>query len=135
MKLSTLLIPTILSLSSTTTALGINCRGSGFCGDASSGSGTRLSRIKNKIDAIDDNAHYNNGDHIACDVDPIGSGFCAFFQSTGDGGSAADAKRLVQDLINHGCAACGSVPTGQENDVKNGQLTVNYVGSPRRVRR
>ena len=115
MKLSSLLIPTILGLSSTSTALGINCRGSSGCaGSGISGSGTRLSRIKNKIDSIDDNKHYNNGDHIVCEKNKLGTGICAFFQSTGNGGSGADAKRLVQKLINHGCTACGSVPTGKE---------------------
>lgn len=116
MKLSTILIPTVLTLSSTSTALGINCRGSGGCAGSGSigGSGTRLSHIKNKIDGIDDNKHYNNGDHIACEENKLGTGICAFFQSTGNGGSGADAKRLVQKLINHGCTACGSVPTGKE---------------------
>ena len=77
MKLSYLLIPTILRLSPTQTALGINCRGSSGC----AGSAT---------------------------------GICVDFQSTGNGGSGVDAKRVVQKLINHGFTVCGSVSTEKE---------------------
>jgi Kp4 protein len=34
------------------------------------------------------------------------------------------------DRWDHGCRGCGSVPTNPGNDVKNGELTVNYVENP-----
>ncbi|PLN86569.1 hypothetical protein BDW42DRAFT_158781 [Aspergillus taichungensis] len=97
------------SAPSTSRILGINCSGSGGCAESGTigGSDTRLSHIKNKIDSIDDNKHYNNRDHIACKKNKLGAGISASFQS--------GAKRLGQKVINHECTACGSVPTGKEN--------------------
>jgi hypothetical protein len=56
---------------------------------------------------------------------------CAFYQNTG-GWQAKRAKDIVGHLVAHNCKVCGSVPTDypNSNDVKNGQLTFNYVASP-----
>lgn len=106
------IIPCLVGLSA---SLGINCRGSGGCtGSGTIGvSGTRLSNLKNQIDKIDDDKHFDNGDHLACEENKLGTGICAFYQNTGSGGSGSEAKGLIQKLINHGCTACGSVPTGK----------------------
>lgn len=93
--------------------MGINCRGSGACGGSGTigGSGTRLSNLKSNIDNVDDDQHFDNGEHIACEENKLGTGICAFFQKTGSGGTGSEAKDLIQQLVNHGCTACGSVPT------------------------
>ncbi|KAB8070990.1 killer toxin [Aspergillus leporis] len=138
MQISLSFLASLLALSCTAAALdsaallGINCRGSAGCAGSGAigGQGTRLSQIKKEIDQVDNNRHFNNGEHIACLNNKLGTGICAFFQNTSGGGNGADAKRLVQDLLNHGCSACGSVPTNPGNDVSKGQLTVNYVGKP-----
>ncbi|KAF7586542.1 hypothetical protein BBP40_008697, partial [Aspergillus hancockii] len=131
MQISLTFLASLLVLSSTAAAidsavaLGINCRGSGGCAGsgAAGGQGTRLSQIKKQIDKVDNNRHFNNGEHIACIENKLGTGICAFFQNTSGGGSGADAKRLIQDLINHGCTACGSVPTNP-GVISRGQATI-----------
>ncbi|RSL39672.1 hypothetical protein CEP54_016280 [Fusarium duplospermum] len=42
------------------------------------------------------------------------------------------AKELAHYIAEHGCLACGSVPTGfpGSNDVTQGELTFNYVSNP-----
>ncbi|EFX06550.1 killer toxin, kp4 [Grosmannia clavigera kw1407] len=121
MKLS-VLVTAAAGLISSTAALGINCRGSGFCSLGASGN---LINLKALVDEISPrNRHYSTGEQIACSGD-----ICAFFQK-GASGSAEEASALLQKLRNHGCKKCGSVPTGSGNNVDNGELTVNYVSSP-----
>lgn len=65
---------------------------------------------------------------IACTQGNSGS-ICAFYQS-GASGSARDAFGHIQQIIDHGCSLCGSVPTQEGNNVDDGQLTVNFVSDP-----
>lgn len=65
---------------------------------------------------------------IACTQGTLASN-CAFYQH-GDGGSTDHALELLQDLVDHKCTSCGSVPTTPGNDVSKGELTVNVVSSP-----
>jgi hypothetical protein len=129
---STLLTTTILLLTTASVeALGINCRGSGFC----NGSNV-LSRIRGFINTIPDCTHFNNGKHIACVSDANlfdrKGGVCAFLQGTSKGLSAGALKVLMRDLDGHKCGACGSVPIlfpkefANKNDPAGGILTVNF---------
>ncbi|KAK3181607.1 hypothetical protein K4F52_007162 [Lecanicillium sp. MT-2017a] len=112
-----------VALITSTSALGINCRGSGLC--PSDGAAGNLLNLKAIVDNIGDrNRHYDTGKQIAC----TGS-LCAFYQN-GASGTAARTSELLQQLLDHGCKKCGSVPTQPGNDVKNGELTVNVVGHP-----
>ncbi|KAK5993976.1 KP4 killer toxin [Cladobotryum mycophilum] len=117
---------TLISLATfavSTTALGINCRGSGWC--PSDGAAGNLINLKYIVDGIQPrDRYYNNGQKVAC----TGS-LCAFFQSGGSG-TAGRASELLQELLDHGCKKCGSVPTNPGNDVSHGQLTANIVSDP-----
>jgi len=104
-------------------SLGINCRGSAGCilGDSKT-----LSTIQGFIDnGVDQNFQYSNGQQIACSGD-----YCAFLQNSG-GASGSQVISLINDIVNHGCSVCGSVPTGfpGSNDVSQGELTVNFVSN------
>lgn len=58
-------------------------------------------------------------------------GVCAFAQDTNGAGITLDrARQLMDGLLDHGCSVCGSNPTQPGNNVKNGELTVNYVKNP-----
>ncbi|KAK5990861.1 KP4 killer toxin [Cladobotryum mycophilum] len=109
-------------------ALGINCRGSFMC---NASEGISLQTVHDQIGVLVANnadRHFNTGEQIACSHGSQGS-ICAFFQS-GASGSARDAYNFAQQLLDHKCGACGSVPTQGGNDVSKGQLTVNYVTQP-----
>ncbi|KAK5996036.1 KP4 killer toxin [Cladobotryum mycophilum] len=109
-------------------AEGINCHGSSNCGNV----GFKLTWLRDQVAGIDDNRWWQNGQHIACWENVAGTGFCAFLQNTG-GMPGRDIKRLMQELVNHGCGKCGSVPVFFPNDNDNshhGILTVNYVFKP-----
>ncbi|PHH91152.1 hypothetical protein CDD83_1486 [Cordyceps sp. RAO-2017] len=117
----------VAALAAAASAEGINCHGSSNCGNA----GFKLSGLRSTAQGVDDNRWYQNGQHIACWRALDGSGFCAFLQGTG-GLPGREIKRLLQELVNHGCAKCGSVPAfyPQDNDISHhGILTVNYVAS------
>ncbi|TQV90464.1 hypothetical protein V2A60_010454 [Cordyceps javanica] len=120
---TTIFISSFAAILSTATALGINCRGSGLC--PSDGAAGNLINLKAIVDNISDrNRHYNTGQQIAC----TGS-LCAFYQN-GASGSAGQTSEFLQQLLDHGCKKCGSVPTQPGNDVSKGELTVNVVGNP-----
>ncbi|KAL6691475.1 killer toxin [Trichoderma pleuroticola] len=109
-------------------AAGINCNGNSLCG----GVGGRSTDILNYVQGINTGRTYQNGEHIACWESALGTGICAFLQGTG--GITGDLiKVLVQDIVNHGCRVCGSVPvffnSGDNNSNDHGELTINYVGS------
>ncbi|PPQ87354.1 hypothetical protein CVT24_001103 [Panaeolus cyanescens] len=110
-------------------ALGINCDGSNYCSNFSSGVASRLSGY---IQGISDNAWYNNGQQIACIGKSSGSGgICAFLQNTG-GANGKTIKQLAPYIPNHGCGVCGSVPyyyPQGNNNVADGELTFNYVSN------
>jgi hypothetical protein len=92
------------------------------------------------INLIDENRWYNNGEHIACFTGEAATGFgapspisaCAFLQNTG-GTWGSIIKTLMQSFMdNHNCGLCGSIPyyfPQGDNNVANGMLTINYVGS------
>ncbi|KAJ6789040.1 hypothetical protein PWT90_08411 [Aphanocladium album] len=122
--MKTAAVATFLSaISGSVLALGINCRGSGFC--PSDGAAGNLINLKAIVDNIQDRGrHYNTGQQIAC----TGS-LCVFYQN-GASGTAGEASGQLQQLLDHGCKKCGSVPTQPGNDVSKGELTVNIVGHP-----
>ncbi|KAK0344088.1 hypothetical protein LTR02_011314 [Friedmanniomyces endolithicus] len=125
--------------------LGINCQGSWACSifeidpGAYDGSGTVLQRLINAMQTVDASWQYQNGDHIACipgsyeiNVDDDGAigidgGICSFLQATSSGIQGGVIKGLLQNLQKHRCNACGSIPTTSQNDVGQGELTVNSV--------
>ncbi|CAK7270436.1 hypothetical protein SEPCBS119000_004088 [Sporothrix epigloea] len=110
------------------TALGINCRGSSFC----TLGGAKITDVQGQIgDMIAlgyGDRYFNSGDQIACAKGKYES-ICAFFQN-GAGGTAQQAFDYIQNLVDHGCTVCGSVPTQDGNDVSTGELTINAVDSP-----
>ncbi|KAF2420321.1 killer toxin [Tothia fuscella] len=122
-----------LTVASVASALGINCQGSSQC---SQGTGEVSRKLTGYINQIDSNRWINNGDLIACVREPHGGdsngAICAFMQGTG-GETAGVLKGLAQDLVNHGCNKCGSVPLffdqGDNNPNDHGILTFNYVGN------
>ena len=74
------------------TALGINCRGSGFCTLAQlGGSLTGIVELVGNISATDE---FAPGEHIACQ-----GHLCAFTQKYSDSFSAGDALPLLQGLV------------------------------------
>lgn len=82
----------------------------------------QLINLKSIVDNIGDrNRRYNTGQQIAC----TGS-LCAFYQN-GATGTANDASAQLQQLLDHHCTKCGSVPTQPGNDVSKGELTAKCV--------
>ncbi|KAI1848967.1 hypothetical protein JX266_005395 [Neoarthrinium moseri] len=128
-----------LGLISVSNGLGINCRGSSMC---STGDVLTAQNLRNSINGLPDDKYFKSGEHIACDpaglANPIpwapriGGSICAFVQNK-DGLNGKELKRLAQFIVDHGCKMCGSVPTDfpDKNDVKNGELTFNYVAKPK----
>lgn len=117
------IVTSLAAFVASSSALGINCRGSGFC--PSDGAAGNLINLKAIVDGIQPrNRHYNTGQQIAC----TGS-LCAYYQN-GATGSAEQASGLMQALLDHGCKKCGSCPTQPGNDVSKGELTVNIVSDP-----
>lgn len=126
-----------------TLALGINCRGSGFCTGFPINpqvSGQEAKVLADWIQGLEadglqpvviaDDRIYKNGEHIACYQRSL---ICAFLQKTkGDGVSGADVKKQARFIPDHGCKVCGSVPTDYPatNNVNDGELTFNYVTQP-----
>lgn len=111
----------IAALAASTSALGINCRGSGLC--PSDGAAGNLINLKAIVDGIQPrNRAYSTGQQIAC----TGS-LCTYYQN-GATGTAEQASGFLQALLDHGCHKCGSCPTQAGNNVDNGELTANVVG-------
>ena len=127
---------------------GINCDGSLVC-DQFVG---RLSDILIKVNQIYPGTSLSRGQQIACVSDSHrieiqgsvavkiqeGEGLCASLgentanytleaSTNGQKNSAAD---VIEDLIYHGCGACGTAPTvRQGNNLALGSISVNYVRS------
>ncbi|OAQ68047.1 killer toxin, Kp4 [Pochonia chlamydosporia 170] len=119
------------ALAGTSSALGINCRGSGLC---ASNKGI-LGQAQGQLRGLDQNKQFSDGEHITCVKSSVTIGnpsLCLFYQNTGRKWTVAQTLTFTQQIIDHGCAACGSVPTDPGNDVKNGQLTANMVTNARR---
>ncbi|KAI6762435.1 hypothetical protein HG530_008415 [Fusarium avenaceum] len=106
-------------------ALGINCRGSGLC----VGNKGAITQMAGQLRAIDPSKTFSEGQHITCvEIDNIGEpSICLFYQQTGSRTfTVAQTQALFQQILDHGCKLCGSVPL-DGGDVKNGELTVNAV--------
>lgn len=150
-----ILIPTIRPLSinyssptSPSDSLGVNCRGSILCPtyveafppnyigtfiSITSGNATHCPPSFS-CGPLNDTEFYLPNDHIVCL--PLGrsflGGICAFTQGNNapaTGIIGALIKRKLQELSDHGCRVCGSVPLSEDNDPGSlGILTVNYIG-------
>jgi hypothetical protein len=122
----------ITTLAISTSATGINCAGSGACALAIAGNSAR--ELSNYINNIDDNRYYQNGEHIACATFSSDEGtqghVCAFLQNS-NGAPGHSIRALAHYIPDHGCKECGSVPLFYpgDNNVANGELTFNVVGS------
>ena len=130
---------TLFTLLTTTTALGINCRGSALCDRATSSSNDKIVQILR--DAVwasnkDNSTSYPSGDHIICisqtdkvtikgGVEGEYEGLTGSFSISGDvnfqaGGiclfpqgatlSLGQIRPLTDAILEHGCSTCGSVP-------------------------
>ncbi|KAI3330317.1 hypothetical protein F4824DRAFT_505168 [Ustulina deusta] len=130
-------------------SLGINCRGSGLCPRASWNNVADVSIIQLLRDAVYAasaplSTGYESGDHviygIGGSVGLTGSlgegGICLFPQYMADGAtlSLSQIRPLMDALLEHKCATCGSVPIHfvdeGSNDPSGGILTFNYVAAP-----
>ncbi|KAG5777813.1 hypothetical protein H9Q73_008521 [Fusarium xylarioides] len=108
--------------------LGINCRGSSSCGVGGIGH-TPNGDLKDVRDAVaaGEESNFGNGEHIACIPFAFGN-LCAFYQGIGSRTFTKEQSvTFLDQLRQHRCSKCGSIPVDPGNDVKNGQLTVNYV--------
>ncbi|KAK5993975.1 KP4 killer toxin [Cladobotryum mycophilum] len=110
-------------------ALGINCRGSGFCmADENVSAQQVMDQIGILVAQGGGDRRFYSGQQVACNSGSTGS-ICAFYQN-GASGTGHDAFNQAKQIIDHGCRICGSVPTQPGNDVSKGQLTINYVSNP-----
>ncbi|KAL6718211.1 hypothetical protein ACLMJK_004299 [Lecanora helva] len=125
------------SNSNKTDEYGINCMGSTF-GCLGAATANIMHVLRDYMTLLDHypQVRYIAGQKIACtehSVFPylVRGYFCAFLEgqnvpSEGVGGTLLLAK--MQQLIEHGCQGCGSVPLEDGNDpTVMGKLTVNYV--------
>ncbi|KAM0810014.1 hypothetical protein AB5N19_10361 [Seiridium cardinale] len=55
---------------------------------------------------------------------------CAFTQNTDKEITIEEVQKYVKGLQDNKCTICGSIPLDGGDDVKKGQLTVNYVANP-----
>jgi hypothetical protein len=141
-------------------SLGINCRGSGVCPLATFFAGAQSQGqdiVQGLRDALDrttlpNTTTYGNGEHIVCvgTTIPISisigpellsvnlgggipaGGICGFPQNLQAGTtlSLQQIKTLANDIIQHGCNTCGSVPItfpNNQNVDSVGELTFNFV--------
>ncbi|KAI0528523.1 killer toxin [Xylaria digitata] len=131
-RIKAIITSTLILLANThiVEGLGINCRGSTYCFFDNDKINLReADTLRWFINAIDAGRWYNNGEQIACTPAQI----CAFLQNTG-GTWGSKIKQLAPYIPNHGCTSCGSVPyyyPEGNNNVADGQLTFNYVSSPK----
>jgi hypothetical protein len=128
------------SLSISTRGLGVNCRGSSTCnyfyqpnGDAWTDRPMQL-LMYSLLGQLPTGAEYSNGQHIACLAGKGGipnfwadGALCLFLQNAAAPVPAVTVELLLQDLLDHDCSACGSIPVTWGTDVSQGELTVNYV--------
>ncbi|KAK7409167.1 hypothetical protein QQX98_008660 [Neonectria punicea] len=112
----------IVPMVSVAAALGINCRGNANCVGTPE---CRLADIILQVSQLDQSQSFNPGEHIACCGIP-GGHICAFTQDWFDPITAGQALGMLQGLEAHGCGQCGSIPF-KDNEVKEGELTVNWV--------
>jgi hypothetical protein len=109
-----------------TDAEGINCKGSGLCAS----NGGILSQALGQLKGMDQSQQYGDNQQITCVESSVtidNPSLCIFYQKTGRQFTVAQTVSYAQSLLNHGCGACGSVPTDEGNNVDNGELTANMV--------
>ena len=123
-------------LSSDELNMGINCQGSvTMCIGAVQGQ--VMHTLRDYMYAIPEGYRYYAGQDIACMVHHIyphpwlrWGFYCAFMQGNipADGFDGAEIQLKMQQMIEHHCLGCGSVPFSDDNDPNIlGILTVNYV--------
>jgi hypothetical protein len=136
-----------------TSALGINCAGSGFCALAGWDSPSPQSIVQILRDVVWESAmpnstSYNSGSHITCvsvsQKISIGASLLWLNGNIGEGGvclfpqgsslTLEKIRPLTNAILEHGCKVCGSVPIHYvdegSNDPTDGILTFNYVANP-----
>ncbi|KAK5988805.1 KP4 killer toxin [Cladobotryum mycophilum] len=120
----------MLAAASAVAAKGINCQGSGLCATDKGILGQAIGQLR----GMDQNQKFGDGQHVTCiQSSNIGNpSLCIFYQKTGRQWSVGQTVNYVQNLLDHGCKACGSVPTDPGNDVNRGELTANMVTNARR---
>jgi hypothetical protein len=101
---------------------GINCKGSAGCSAPFMHADNANSLATAMVDGLDTNHFYADGAHLACVNDDK---ICAFLQNTG--GLYGYQITPLDDLVQHGCTACGSVPVEDNNASLAGILTFVYV--------
>jgi hypothetical protein len=104
-----------------------DCRGSGLCGWCDNALGGTYKFV---TDHLSDSAIFKDGQQIACvgcsTVTWVGT--CVFAQNLGDKRiNGKQVKEAVKRLVDHRCKVCGSAPLYNGNNVKDGQVTINYV--------
>lgn len=109
--------------------LGINCRGSSSCGAVDGTLRDITDLVCNFPFGRNAKRRYNHNERIAQVCDRFTGGLAVFTQDTRSTITPMQACVLLRLLMRHGCKACGSIPLDfpNSNDVKKGQLTVNYV--------
>lgn len=80
----------------------------------------------NNVCGLPPTKEFGPGQQMATNCGGSG-GFVPFTQNTEDNITAGKACDLLKRLQQHGCTGCGSIPIDLSDDVKNGQLTVNFV--------
>ena len=133
----------INSLFSRHSASGINCEGSADC----IGYKGELRSILDKVNQIAIGKTFNSGGQLACagfngvltkngHTQSQGEGLCAsvghntpsFTVGASTNGQSNSAGDIIEDLIYHGCEACGTAPTNRQgNKLSEGSISVNYV--------
>jgi hypothetical protein len=122
---------TTLALTAGAMSLGINCLGSDRCSVGIASLGDLIFTVE--AQGINPNRLYNNNENIVCiaaDGDVNNPGLCAFIQRAFGPIAGKDVLSLLQEISDHGCTQCGSVPLLFPNDNNindHGELTVNVV--------
>ncbi|KAL8724777.1 MAG: hypothetical protein Q9166_007755 [cf. Caloplaca sp. 2 TL-2023] len=131
------------------TGAGINCEGSSQCSFTTVNSPNILAEFNSTLitgNGTSPSAHpslpsgplhdlelFFTGEHIICarNLHWLVGSICVFLQGAGvpaTGVPASVIKRLVNQMVYHGCKFCGSVPVSEDNDpFQLGLLTSNYV--------
>ena len=137
----------LLSLLPSTSSLGINCRGSFECADSQfthfdpsynlfAGFYEALSHGDSywvRGGPAPKRCRWAGGDRIICSPSAFRvrkGGVCLFAQGNVSAGGIGTETilRRIDDLYDHGCEVCGSVPISGDNDPdKMGILTSNYI--------
>ena len=102
---------------------GVACQGrSRYC----SGDWPRIELVKNDIHSLTD--YYSVDDNFVIPPDTnfaCNNGYCAAFRNMPGKTTLGVAKRVIDQLYQHGCRGCGVAPVGPGNDNSLGYLEVN----------